>query len=115
MAAYKQKIDSSAQLAVTFTTLYTCPLGATAEITALATMNETTTARTVTYSIKRSGGGDTEVVTAQSVPANNTVPGTKMTSHFEVIGEVLMPGDILQAKASAASALRPWGAVTVRS
>ena len=115
MGAYPIGFPSaSLQLATTpGDVLYTCPAGAHARLDKLTFLNTTSTGRTVTVHVVRSGGSiadNNQVVSAASVPAEGTAPDGKEAYIPE--GLVLNPGDFVQAFASAGSAITPMGAVT---
>ena len=114
MGAYRQTFPTaSIQLATTpGDVLYTCPAGTKAQIQKLTFLNTTATARTVTVHIVRSGGAigvTNQVWIAATVPLNTTAP--RGVECFEAEGQVLNPGDFIQAFASAATAITPMGSV----
>lgn len=107
MASYKVPINTS-QLTTGYVTQFTCPAGATAEIAALGAINDTAASQTISIQF-----GGKVIVNAQTVPANNTVPGTKLTPLYETIGMSLNPAETLQALASAGTAIRLVGTMKV--
>lgn len=116
MPAFVQTFPAAAtQLAITpGTTLYTCPAGTRARITKLTFANSTATARLVTVALIRSGASTTPAAgntiwTAAPVPVVATAP--KGVECFEAEGQVLGPGDFIQAFGDAATAITPFGAV----
>lgn len=115
MSANKNTFPTaSLQLATTpGDVLYTCPAGTRAEITMMSVLNTTSTTRAITVHIVRSGGSiadNNQVVSAKAIAAEGTRPEGEILDRM--IGQVLNPGDFIQAFAAAATALTPMGAVT---
>ncbi len=116
MGAFRQTFPAAAtQLATTpGTTLYTCPTGTKAEVRKLTFLNTTGTARTVTVALIRSGASTTPAAgntiwSGSSVPLTATAP--RGVECFEIEGQVLNPGDFIQAFADAGTAVTPFGSV----
>ena len=115
MSANKNTFPAaSLQLATTpGDVLYTCPAGTRAEVTMCSCLDTTATARTTSWHIVRSGGSiadNNQVISAKTIPAETTRPEGEILDRM--IGQVLNPGDFIQAFASAATAITPMGAVT---
>lgn len=116
MGAFRQTFPIAAtQLATTpGTTLYTCPAGTKAEIRKLTFKNSDTASHNVTVALIRSGASTTPAVgniiwDAAPVPATATAP--RGVECFEAQGQVLNPGDFIQAFAESGTKITPFGSV----
>lgn len=118
MGVYREGFPAaSIQLSTTpGNVLYACPAGCVATIEDLSHKNSTSTDRTVTAYIVRSGGsiGVTNlVIDAGAVPKTATAP--RGVIEYAMIGKTLNAGDFIQEFASAGSAITPMGTVRVES
>lgn len=96
--------------------LYTCPAGFRAIIEDNSDLNTSAIDRTVTYHIVRSGdsiAANNKVCDAAAAPKVTTAPSG--TPRWTVIGKSLNAGDVLQAFASAGSAITPMGTMRLEA
>jgi predicted phage tail protein len=95
------------------TVLYTCPAQFRGTVRQLSVTNVNAAARTVTVYRVPSGsspGAANTIVSALSVPPSG-VNGGALSLAYLVAGQVLAPGDTLQALASAGASLNLSGGV----
>lgn len=88
------------QPAATDTTLYTCPSNTRVRILAASAVNDTTTAKYLSAHRVPSGGSvgdDNMIINQKTVGSRESVP------LWELVGQVLEPGDVLSAVAESAS------------
>lgn len=90
---------ATVQLTASTVSMYEAPSNTTAQVAACTVTNKTATARTVTVTLTPSGG------TARNLVFEVTVPPNTQTPLYAVVGQVIEPGDAVNAFADAGSAL----------
>lgn len=102
MAATNKKLVEGSQLATSAAVFYTAPTNTTTILKKLTITNTSASAASVTIYLVASGGSASA---ANTITAAKSIAAGAVYEAYEAENHVLMPGDSLQALASAASSL----------